>query len=456
MTRMNFGFACAVLWGASILALTANAQERPSSDVERALQRVQDALENEPGLAPETKDALRDLLNALKDERTAPPPPPPPPAVPPAAPAGAAAGAEDSLQIEDVPVIDRPLRDRVHFYGDLRLRYESQFERDTADNRHRGRVRLRTGINVEVHDQVLVGARLVTGDPEEATSTNQTLDDVFDKFEISLDRIFLKYQPERIPNSWFMAGKFGAPWRTTPIFDGMTWDSDVQPEGVAAGYAFDDVGPFNTIAFTGVQLFVEETSGTEDAFGTVFQVAAEVDLADTLNLETGVTYFSWSDLEIDGSLAFLVPDNNGNVIVDGDFQSDFGVLHPYVVLSYDGWKYPVALVGEYVNNLRANNDRDQGWSLGASLGAAEQRGDWQLFYQWVVLEQDAVLTAVNSDDFTLHSGFRGHHYGLAYQLTDRVQLKPNVYTFYREHPIEAMGQDDDYQWKTRLDLNIRF
>lgn len=433
------------------------AQHSSPGEVEQALERVEKALENEPGLAPETKDALKDLLNALKEERAAlPQTPPPPPAAEPAAPAGAPAGAEDPIRVEEYPVVERPLLDRLHFYGDIRLRYESQFERDTSDNRHRARVRLRTGINVDINEQVVVGARLTTGDPENITTSNQTLDDSFDKFEISLDRVFVRYEPERIPNSWFMGGKFGAPWRTTPIFGGMTWDSDAQPEGVAAGYAFEDVGPFNVIDFTAVQLFVEETSGTEDAFGTVFQVATDLDLTDTLNLEAGVTYFSWSDLEIDSSLAFLLPDNNGNAVVGGDFESDFGVIHPYLVLTYDGWKYPVTFVGEYVNNLRANNDRDQGWSLGASLGAAKKRGDWQLFYQWVVLEQDSVLTVVNSDDFTLHSGFRGHHYGLAYQLTDRIQFTPNVYTFYREHPNEALGQDDDYQWKTRLDLNIKF
>lgn len=434
--------------------LGAEAQETPPGDVERALERVEQALEDEPGLAPETKEALKALLNALKEERALPAPAPPAPE--PVPPAGAPAGAADPLRVEDVPMIDRPLRDRLHFYGDLRLRYESQFEQDTGDNRHRTRVRLRTGINVDVHDQVVVGARLVTGDPEEVTSTNQSLDDVFDKFEISLDRVFVRYEPERIPNSWFLGGKFGAPWRTTPIFDGLTWDSDVQPEGVAAGYAFEDAGPFNVIDLTVVQLFVEETSGTEDAYGTVFQVAAEVDLTDTLDLEGGVTYFSWSDLEIENSLNYLLADNNGNAVVGGDFESEFGVLHPYAVLTYTGWKLPVALVGEYVNNVRANNDRDQGWSFGASLGAAKARGDWQLFYQWVVLEQDAVLTVVNSDDFTLHSGFRGHHFGLAYQLTDRIQFKPNVYTYYREHPIESIGEDDDYQWKTRLDLNIKF
>ena len=74
------------------------------------------------------------------------------------------------------PVFENGIFNRVHFKGDLRLRYES-IERDDADNTYRNRYRLRLGVKIDLLDNLHfdVGMRSGFGNP---TSGNQTfLDD---------------------------------------------------------------------------------------------------------------------------------------------------------------------------------------------------------------------------------------------------------------------------------------
>ncbi len=75
-----------------------------------------------------------------------------------------------------IPVAEKSMMERIHFKGDLRLRYES-IERDDKDNTYRNRYRLRLGVTYDITDKLYfeVGMRSGFGNP---TSGNQTfLDD---------------------------------------------------------------------------------------------------------------------------------------------------------------------------------------------------------------------------------------------------------------------------------------
>src|SRR5687767_7202121 len=91
------------------------------------------------------------------------------------------------------------------FYGDLRLRYEVDWDSHTAagdprDDRHRGRLRARAGLNYRFSDAWSAGVRLRTGDSRSQTSPHLTFvtdDGCRDEHYFVLDRYFVHYKDDR-------------------------------------------------------------------------------------------------------------------------------------------------------------------------------------------------------------------------------------------------------------------
>ena len=172
-----------------------------------------------------------------------------------------------------------------------------------------------------------------------------------------------------------------------------------------------------------------EQGGADDAYATVLQGAAHIRLTESLRAHIALGYYTYSDATPDGSTVILLRDNAGNKAIarnlDGkldDFVSDFGILNPIIALTYDGWKYPLTFSAEYIKNIRAKNEENKGWAVGAALGKTKVRGDWLAYYQWQVVEQDAVLSPVSQDAFLFGTNHRIHHFGGKYQPSDRHQL----------------------------------
>lgn len=156
-------------------------------------------------------------------------------------------------------------------------------------------------------------------------------------------------------------------------------------------------------------------------------------------------------------------DDAGNAFADfnldgtaDNFRSDFGILYPIVALTYDGWRWPRTISGEYIKNLRANIDGDQGWTVGLKAGNAKNKGGAQLYYQYQVVEQDAVFTGVAQDDFLFGSKHRSHVFGPKYGLTDKLGLHAWALASEREGRLRLLtDESDETQWRFRLDLNVK-
>ncbi len=159
---------------------------------------------------------------------------------------------------------------RFRFFGDIRLRYEGDFfpagndntggfpifnainsgppfdvtgtvfspQFNVDQNRNRFRLRARAGSEMNLGEGFTAGLRLATGEDNSPTSTNQTLGVAnqrqggnFSKFEIWLDRAFLRYEIGGIvaENLVVTAGRFDNPFFTTPL----VWDDDIGFDGLA-------------------------------------------------------------------------------------------------------------------------------------------------------------------------------------------------------------------------------
>ena len=116
----------------------------------------------------------------------------------------------------------------------------------------------------------------------------------------------------------------------------------------------------------------------------------------------------------------------------------------------------MTFAGEYIKNTRADIDADEGWALGLSLGSAAKKGDWRTYYQWQVIEQDAVFSAFAQDDFLFSTNHRSHLFGVNYQLTDKIGLHLWGLVSARDKTFNTPTTDSDSdQWRVRLDLNVK-
>ncbi|MBI2923856.1 MAG: putative porin [Planctomycetes bacterium] len=438
--------------------------------VDDRLERLEEILDQEKGLSTETRSAFQALMRALRAER--------------AKAAGIPGTASDPPESHvskgevakavDEYISARPLSGeekaweavlrRLNLYGDLRLRQESDFARDDEKNRHRQRIRLRLGADYQVTEDTLIGARIRTGNADDPNSPHVTLgSDVFDSFEIALDRAFLTYRPEWGKGAWLTLGKFNHPFFRNPVYGELVWDADVQPEGLALGTAFAGPGPIEKLNFIIGGYTLLEQGNADDAYIGVCQLSAGLRIGDKSRASLAAGYYWYSDATPDGSLAIL-GDNSGNATLDSDgngkadeFVSHFGIVNPILALTYDGLPLPLTVSAEYVWNTRARGTKDQGWSIGASFGKSAKQGDWRVDYQWQVVEQDAVFSAFSQDDFLWQTNHRSHVFGVNYQALDSlgIHLWALVSERDRTFPGETTDSDRD-QWRIRLDIDIKF
>jgi hypothetical protein len=347
--------------------------------------------------------------------------------------------------------------ENLKFYGDLRLRGETDFALDDRSGRARMRTRLRFGVNYRLNEEFLAGARIATGDPNDGNSTHVTFGELFESVEIDLDRVFLTYHPLGLPGAWATVGKFRHPFERNPIYGELVWDDDVQPEGISLGQTWrgSDFGDRVTLALGGYPML--ERVDAKDSFLVVGQLAGRTELSPDANGRLAVGYYHYTDVNPTGTTT-IVDDNKGNAVLGGEYVSDFGVLNPVASIDWDTPTGPVTFSLEYIKNLRANIDRDTGWAAGVSYGRMASAGDWRAYYQWQVIEQDAVFSPLAQDDFLLSTNFRGHATGVLWRLTDKINLHLWGLVAGRDRgdPSSPTTDSESDQWRLRLDLDIRF
>jgi hypothetical protein len=368
---------------------------------------------------------------------------------------------DEYLAARGIGVEPRPWEralERLLLYADLRLRHESDFHLDGKPSRHRQRLRARIGANYELSDELQVGARLVTGNPDDPQSTHVTFGDALDGLEISFDRAFLTWRPEKLEGARVTGGKFDHGFTRNPVYGELVWDADVQPEGLLVAYEVP--AGSGALSVTAGQYLLLESSMARDAFATVVQLGGEAPLSKSARARAAIGYYHFTNLTPGGATG-LVADNAGNATVDlnGDmvpdeFVSEFGVLNPIAAVDFTGGRVPLVASAEYIHNLRAEGDRDDGWAAGVSVGSTRQKGDWRCYYQWQVVQQEAVFSPFTQDDFLLATNHRSHVAGVNYQVADKVGVHLWSLVTQRDHALA--GQSDDPQWRVRIDLNVKF
>jgi hypothetical protein len=149
----------------------------------------------------------------------------------------------------------------ISFSGDVRLRAEPFFggPADESLERVRERVRVRFNALADLGSQFRAGITLASGDINDPISTNQTLTGFYTRKAVALDQAFVEFTPNQFKNLTLIGGKFRYPWYNTEL----TWDKDLNPEGVAETLGFKlDTPVLKRIAFIGFQLPFAEVADT--------------------------------------------------------------------------------------------------------------------------------------------------------------------------------------------------
>lgn len=118
-----------------------------------------------------------------------------------------------------------------NFSGDMRVRDEPFIGGPTNQSqvRNRMRFRLRFNVNAKFNDDISGGFSLASGDLNDPISTNQTDIQFYARKPIAIDRAFITYTPHQFKPLLFTGGKIAYPFYRTEL----TWDNDLNPEGVA-------------------------------------------------------------------------------------------------------------------------------------------------------------------------------------------------------------------------------
>ena len=242
--------------------------------------------------------------------------------------------------------------------GDIRLRYQGDYFADNnsefsyfnwqeinqaggltqagndaflnvTENDNRFRERLRLGMDAQVNDSVSAGVRLTTGNTNNPVSTNQTLGNYNNRWDVVLDLAYLQYDwvdqtgPGHDPQTLtLVGGRFKNPFFHTDL----VWDSDVGMEGVSATYntgfgksSWNDHYLPSVFATAGGFMIQDSNndnnSNCDDKWMLGLQVGGEwafydgrPDTDDT-RLKVGLAYYDYKNIE-------AVPDKLGSTAND--------------------------------------------------------------------------------------------------------------------------------------------
>jgi hypothetical protein len=288
-----------------------------------------------------------------------------------------------------------------NFSGDLRLRDEPFFGGPSAQSqvRNRERFRLRINGNAKLNDDISGGFSVASGDVNDPISTNQTTNQLYTRKAIAIDRAFMNYNPHQFKPLTLTGGKFAYPWYNTEL----TWDKDLNPEGLAQTLAFnlESTPVLKKVALVGFELPFSEVAGTSLSNKSIVQsvvcggqLQATWQLANWLKLSAYSGFYNYHDADpiaaatakaslknpttpLVGTLPLgasalqnsvitttaggIVTVNNTPIptgvktISDAQFASKFGLFDSIARFDIQtpSKRWPVTLIGDYVQNTRA-------------------------------------------------------------------------------------------------------
>ena len=355
----------------------------------------------------------------------------------PAAPVNPAGGSAPGAAPPAVP-------SKLTLNGDVRVRYESNFDVPGARNRDRGVLRARLRAAYALNSWLTLGGQIATGDNDDPNSTDITLGSFDDDLAVSLDQVYMRAATGGLTVT---GGKIPQPFARTEL----VWDGDVSPQGVSATYKADLRGGASVKA-NGLYFLVDEATAGEDSRMVGGQVQFETAASKPLKFELAAGYYDYRLSSLAGG---DTGDFRTNRFAAGRYLSDFDLLDVIAAVQYNGLgeMWPVRLVGDYVHNYGATTNQDTGFGVDLLLGRGSKVGEWRFGYGYAEAEVDAVLTAFSHDNTNLASNYLQHTLLVDYVIVPNVTLNATYYR-YRAKSARFTPAFSATDWANRLRLNL--
>jgi len=284
------------------------------------------------------------------------------------------------------------------------------------EKRERFRLRARLGMLAKVSESWSGGIRLATGSATDRVSTNQTLGQDWNKYTLSVDRAYLKYDPVewltvsggRIPNPWFSTD--------------LVWDEDLNFEGVAATWkpVFDNgaIRPFLTVG--AFPLKEENPPASSGRWMHGVQAGTQWDLSSDTRMKVGLAWYGFKDFE-------------GRVESDSSLDLSGGPTGPAIAPSYGQYEYGSKLRQKGNTLFRTNAPSDSGttsyWGLASKFRPVSLTASVDLAHFDPV---HVILTA----DWVKNTAYDRN------EIATRTQGRANLID----------GKDNGYQYKLTLGM----
>jgi len=336
--------------------------------------------------------------------------------------------------------------------------------KNTTEDRNRLRLRFRLGMKAKVTQGVNVGMRLASGNPNNPVSTNQTLGGYGGRYDISLDRAYIKFNSD-IEDFTLYLGRMPNPWLSTEL----VWDEDLNFDGIAFSYyfnrsdsLFDDERQFDPFITVGAFPLQEVKISSRDKWLYGAQAGFNYVSNNQNTLKMGLAYYYFDNItgvrNSPGSTLtnFTAPPfvQNGNTMFDISNPTGaqdvnlFGLAAEYQEINLS-MVYDIAslapvhviLTGDFVKNIGydsrnvsantgvAQANKTDGYSLGVSVGwpTVLQKGNWNIGLNYRHLDRDAVVDAFTDSDFHLGgTDSKGYKLALRYGVEENTWIQLRV------------------------------
>ena len=340
--------------------------------------------------------------------------------------------------------------EKVKISGDLRYRHESI---DSEKNgrwgkgRNRHRIRARLGLNAKIHDDWDLEFRIASGSSD-PSSTNQTLDNGFSSKDLWLDLAYFNWHPATIEGLNLYGGKMNNPYYKAGK-NQLIWDGDLNPEGIAANHVIP-LGDYDKLYVNGGGFWAEESSSGVDQSLWGAQTYLKHNFENKNHLIAGASYFDYGNTKSQATL-YDSSDSYGNSVdSSGRYINDYNLLEGFAEYGFKVADMPIAVFGNYVQNVAATTSEDTGWLVGCKFNKAKKPGSWELSYYYRDLEADAVIGVFSDSDF-IGGGTdgKGHQFGGKYQLAKNLQAGLTYF-------LNERGENDDNYRRLQADLIFKF
>ncbi|MGD8639616.1 MAG: putative porin [Gammaproteobacteria bacterium] len=340
------------------------------------------------------------------------------------------------------------------------IAYTPQEDRyfNSWEDRNRMRIRARLGLDAQVTQGLKASFRITTGNTNDPVSTNQTLGQYGNRYDVVWDRAYLEYKgPLTADRQWLKlsGGRMPNPFFATDLI----WDSDLAFEGLAANFDINLRGSDNLMDITedDRSLFItigafplqEVKFSSQDKWLYGAQIGTHYIFNNQSNFKVALSYYHFANTTGKRNEQFsfandhTAPDylQKGNMLFNirndpGDPQAELWALasdfkEVALTLEYDIAQFApihVILTAEYVKNIGYDSDEIQGRTAGLvdRSGPVEDgidisdeqitgyhakvtvgwpkvtlRGNWRASVSYKRLEADAVMDAFTDSDFHL-------------------------------------------------------